>query len=228
MAMLDDLIAGMRLVKQFDNLPTDILVQIVKSGDIQQSKKDEILFHEGHLCSGLFVLIKGQVGLCKIGPEGQMSLLTILDPVIMFNEVAALDGGMNPVSSIALSDVTLWKIGFQKFQNLIRQVPELGLSLLHILARRNRLLISHYDDLSFRTIEARLAKYLIELSDQGKKTIVRKDLPVKVVAARIVTSPEAVSRTLRRFKEASLIECDRQVIAIINLPGLIDLAQISF
>ncbi len=228
MPTFEDLITRIRRVKQFDALSTETLAYVVKSGDLLQYRKDELLFHEGHSCSGLFVLVQGQVALFKTGPEGQMSLLTILYPVIMFNEVAALDGGLNPVSSIAHTDVIVWKIGYQKFQDLIHQYQELGSSLLQVLAKRNRMLIAHYDDLSFRTIEARLAKYLVELSEQGRKAIHRKDLPIKVIAARIVTTPEAVSRTLKRFKESGMIMCDRQQITILDLLRLSDRAQIPF
>lgn len=228
MFTMEELAVRLQGVPQFRELPLEVVLSIVKSGDMQHFRKDEYIFHEGDPCAGMYVLVQGQVSLCKTGPEGQISLLNVLSPVIMFNEVAVLDGEVNPVTSIATTDVTAWRITRNAFQEMMLRIPQIGISLLQVLARRNRLLIAHYDDLSFRSIEARMAKYLVELSKQGKVTIFRKNYPIKAIAARVVTTPEAVSRTLKDFRINNLITCDRTEITITNLAKLVALAQIEF
>jgi len=163
----------------------------------------------------------------KSGPEGQVSILNTLTPVIMFNEVAALDGGPNPVTCVSATDLTAWRVHHQRFHQLMRQFPQIGFSLLHILARRNRLLIAHYDDLSFRSVQARLSKLLIELSGQGTRLIERTKFPNRLIAARIVTTPEAISRTLKLLKVENIITCSRDKIRILDFERLLTLAQID-
>ncbi len=215
-------------VKQFNKLPQETLIQIVSSGRIKQYDRGEFIFHEEDPCAGMFVLIEGQVDLCILGPEGQLSILATLTPVIMFNEVAVLDGGPNPVSAVATSKSIMWHISYTKFQELLLAVPQVGIGLLSILAKRNRLLISHYDDLSFRTVQARLAKYLIDLSQQGTQPIDRSKHPVKSIAARVVTAPEAISRTLKLLTLNNLITCTRKEICIKDLRRLQSLALMDF
>lgn len=176
----------------------------------------------------MFVLIKGKVILHKLGPEGQEGVINTLEPVIMFNEVATLDGGPNPVSATALAECRLWHINRENMQTLILQYPQIGLSLLGVLAMRNRQLVNYYSDLSFRSVYARLAKHLLNLSRQGEQTIDRKENPIRLMAARVITTPEAISRTLRTFSSTGLIHYDRMQIQVRDLDGLNEAAQLNF
>lgn len=224
----EDLVDMLHKVKQFSCLPREAISTIISAGNTRHYKNGQFVFHAEDPCSGMFVLIKGQVDLCMEGPEGQISILATLSPVIMFNEVAVLDGGPNPISAIATSDIIVWHIRYTKFQEILLETPQIGIALLNILAKRNRQLISHYDDLSFRTVQSRLAKHLIDLSEGGTLPIDRSQHPVKTIAARIVTGPEAVSRTLKVLKLDNLITCTRREIHIKDLKRLQNLARMDF
>jgi len=216
----------MRQVKHFRNLPLDDLAAIVAAGRVRRFEKGETVFNEGGECAGMHVLLQGRVDLCKIGPEGQLSILNTLKPVIMFNEVAVLDGGPNPVTALAAEDSLIWSVQCGAFQLLLARYPQIALGLLEVLARRNRLMIALYGDLSFRSVPARVAKHLLELSAGGAKAIPRAHHPIRVMAARVVTTPEAVSRTLKALGARGLIAVDRSSIRVLDSVRLQDLAQI--
>ena len=88
-------------VPHFRNIPIEEVVSIIRMGDLSNYSQGEIIFHEYDDCAGLFVLITGNVILNQLGPAGQEGVINTLEPVIMFNEVPALDGGPNPVSAVA-------------------------------------------------------------------------------------------------------------------------------
>ena len=90
---VEDLAARMRAVEHFRRLSDEEVAGIVLAGEIRRRGRDEIIFVEGEPCAGLFVLLEGQVELRKHSEEGQLSIVSVVEPVIMFNEVAALDGG---------------------------------------------------------------------------------------------------------------------------------------
>lgn len=215
-------------VPQFRNISGDEVVSIIRMGDLRNYSQGEIIFHEDDECAGMFVLIKGKVILNKLGPEGQEGVINALEPVIMFNEVAALDGGANPVSAVAQADCRLWHISSENMQTLILKYPQIGLSLLGVLAMRNRQLVNYYSDLSFRSMHARLAKHLLDLSHQGERSIDRRENPIRLMAARIITTPEAISRTLRTFSSTGLIHYNRLEIQVSDLDGLNEAAQLNF
>ena len=224
---LPDLLARMSHLEHFKKLSRSDLSQIVRTGVIKNYPSGSVIHREGDLCSGLFVLLDGLVYLYKTGPGGQENIMTVIKPVIMFNEVAVLDGGSNPVTAIAAQDCVLWQIDHEGFEALFTRYPSFALGLLRIMAARNRYLISQYEDLSFRPMRSRLAKLLLDLSDNGMQEIDRRLHTISALSGRIVTAPEAVSRTLGEMRKKGYIHSDRFTIHVNQPEALTALAQLD-
>lgn len=221
----DGLAAMMRQVTYFQRLPLSELHGILNAGQTRRFSRDEIVFAEGEPCAGLFVLLAGQVQLCKYGPQGQLSIITLLEPVIMFNEVAAFDRGPNPVTAVATADTLAWRVDASGFAEILLRRPELALGMLQVLARRNRLLTHLYEDLSFRPVLSRVAKLLLELSHEGAGKIERRRHTNSQMSARVSTGPEAFSRSLRLLREAHLVLCTEREIIVVDAIALSRVAQ---
>ena len=216
MYSISDLATRLGSVRHFSHLSYIELEQIVLLGQVQSYQTGEILFHEDDPGAGLFVLFTGQVQLCKLSPQGQNAILAIFDPVIMFNEVAALDCGPNPATALALGEVTVWRLAAEHLEALILRHPQVGMGLLRVMAGRNRYLVGQFEDLSFRSVLARAAKLLVELSEQGTRIIDRHKHPNHQLASRIATVPEAFSRSLKVFKTNGDIVCTGSTIKVVR------------
>lgn len=214
-------------VPHFKGMPLKDLLEIVRAGRLVRKKHEETLFWEFEPCAGLYVLLKGQIHLYKHGPEGQEYILSVLNPVTMFNEVAVLDEGENPVSAVAQGDCMLWQVSCQDFRELMQKYPQVAFGLLPILASRNRWLMSQYEDLCFLTVRARTAKLLLEYSRNGETEIDRRDLKIQEIAARIFTSQDVVSRTISLLATRGMIESDRQTIRVRDAAALAKLAYLE-
>lgn len=214
-------------VRHFRQLPITAISEIVLGGRTQTYQAREIIFREGDPCAGLFVLIRGQVHLYKCGVHGQEAIISVIQPVIMFNEVAALDGEDNPITAIAAKNCLTWRINHHRFNELIQKYPPVGTSLLKVLAYRNRLLMGSFEDLFSRPVRARVARVILDLSSFGTNEIDRGQHTNLEIAALAATVPEAVSRTLQGFREADLIEQSRQQIVILQSEQLARLALIE-
>ena len=180
-----DLIKSLKTVKHFRNLSLGDLASIVTSGTVRRFSAGATIFNEGEPCAGMFVLLRGMVHICKISPQGQINIMAVVEPVIMFNEITVLDGGTNPATAIAVKDSYVWQIGYEAFQALLQKIPQVGLSLLRVLARRNRQMIEQYEDLSFRSVVARTAKLLLDISNYGRRPIDRHACSINEMASRI-------------------------------------------
>lgn len=213
-------------VWHFRHLAKTDLRMIVTAGQLRRYREGTIIFQEHSSSAGMFVLFRGKVHLCKLSHTGQIQIISVIEPVIMFNEVTAIDGGPNPFTAIAAKDCLTWNISHEAFEDLVRRYPdpEIGLGMLRVLAGRTRLLIDRCEDLSFRPVVARTAKLLLELSNHGARVINRRDHPIKDMAAGIATVPEAISRSLKSLKEDQLIECTRTKITVLNPSSLAELA----
>lgn len=223
----ESLIQNIRSVNHFKKLSDNDLEEIIGAGIIKKYKMGDTLFFENDSCSGMFVLLSGKIHLRKIGPKGQEVIMAIIDPIIMFNEIATIDGEPNPFSAIAIQNSLIWKISHENFHILLNKFPEIGNSLLNVLAKRNRMLISNYEDISFRSVIARTAKFLLDVSNFGTITIQRKDYSINEIAARIATVPELISRSLHQLSKDGLINYSRTEIQILKPLELADAAQIS-
>jgi CRP/FNR family cyclic AMP-dependent transcriptional regulator len=201
----DPLIHQLSQVSHFKRLPLKDVAVIVSAGRVHHTPAGGMIFLESQPSAGLWVLLSGLVHLIKTGPQGQEAILAVIQPVIMFNEVAALDGGSNPAGARAVEDCLLWNVAYERFQQLLENYPIIGLGLLKVLARRNRALVDQYEDLSFKTVLSRAAKLLLELSREGREPVDRRKYPNTRLAARLATAPEVFSRALKIFKQDGLI-----------------------
>ena len=224
---LDERAGLLRRVWHFRHLKTSDLLRIIQSGSFRRFAADAVICEEAAPCAGMFVLLRGRVALAKLGPNGQRQILAAIDPVIMFNEIAVIDGGPNPYSALALQRCLTWNISHEGFVGLVHRYPdpEIGLGLLRVLAARTRLLINRCDDISFRPVMARTAKLLLDLSDSGRRVIDRSGWPIEDLAAHIASVPETISRSLNVLDEMGLIRHDRRTIEVLAPRRLAEVAQ---
>jgi CRP-like cAMP-binding protein len=223
----EKLVESLRSVRHFHSLNLADLTTIVTAGRVRRFRAGEMIFTEADPCAGMFVLVRGMVHLCKSSPQGQVNIMSVIEPVIMFNEITVLDGGPNPTTAMAVKDCLVWQIGHHAFQGLLEKIPQVGLSLLRVLATRNRQMIAHYEDLSFRSVVARTSKLLLDLSDYGRRSIDRRHCSIEEMASRIATVPEAISRSLNAIKNAGAVRVNRTEIEVLSIEKLVELAQIG-
>lgn len=222
-----NLVESLGRVEHFKRFSEADRAEIVNAGSVRAYPAGAIIFREAEPAAGMFVLFAGHVHLCKIGPQGQQSIVAEIEPVIMFNEVTVLDGGPNLTTAIAVQDSITWNVSVENFQALLKRYPIVGLGLLRVLATRTRNLLAQYEDLSFRSVLARTAKLLLDLSEHGAQTIDRKEYTNADMAARISTVPEALSRSLQVLRKNGDIVCTRNTISVRQPQTLEKFAQIE-
>jgi CRP/FNR family transcriptional regulator len=219
----------LRNVEHFRKLTVADLRFVINAGQLKRFRCGSVIFQETEPSAGMFVLFSGKVHLCKLSPSGQVQIISIIEPVIMFNELTAIDGGPNPLTAVAVGACLTWNIGYDDFHSLVMRYPDpaIGIAMMRVLARRTRHLIDRCEDLSFRSVLARTAKVLLEMSDNGRNVIDRSEYPIKDVAASIATVPETLSRSFSVLSERGLINCTRKNITILQPIELSVAAQLE-
>ena len=214
------LVGTLSRVWHFRHLSPHALQSIVTAGHVKTFTANKVIFRECESSAGMHVLLKGKVHLCKHSTQGHTQIISTIEPVIMFNELSAIDGLANPFTAIAAKDCCTWNIGHEAFHELMKTYPDpdIGIALMRILSARTRSLINRCYDLSTRPVHARLAKLLLDLSDDGATPIDRGEQPIKQLAAHIASVPEVVSRKLSAMNDEGLILCTRRQIQVLQ-PG---------
>lgn len=222
------LLKRMKKISNFQKISESDLRVIIRAGQIKRYPSGTTILLEGEPCFGLCVLLRGEVQLYKLSLEGRENTIAVIKPVIMFNEVAAIDGLSNPVSAATLMNSIIWRTDCETFQIGLERFPQLGIGLLPILARRNRKLIAKYADLSFRPVIERVAKMLLELSQYGTHPIQREVNSAQQMAAQIATVPVVISRTLGELRDEGYIETTRSEILVLQPEELARLGLLEF
>lgn len=221
MDSFEDLADRLGKVSHFRSISLKDRLAIVFTGQIRVYPADTDILLEGDPCSGMFVLLKGHVHIIKHGLKGQCSIIAEIDPVIMFNEVALLDGGPNPYTVHAAQNCLCWHIEHSVYKKMLVRLSEdkylqVALGLLKVMALRQRQLLENYADLTFLSVPKRVAKLICELSDHGTKTIDRSEISIDEMAAHIGTSPEAISRCLKDLRLDGVILSTRKMIRVLQ------------
>lgn len=185
---------------------------------------NEMIFLEGEPSAGLWIVENGRVKAYKLSPDGNEYILHFSGPGDTFNDIAALDGAPNPVSAMAVTDVSAWVISTADFAQALRSDHEMALAVIHGLAERVRFAAGRMEDLALHSVTARLAHFLLEQSrDQSLK---HPAITRTLIANHLATTPESISRSLRILEEAGAIRFDRHRIIIIQPDILRQQAQL--
>lgn len=169
---------------------------------------------------------KGKIKVFKLSYEGKEQILHIYGPGHSFGEVPVYEGRNFPASSMALEKSVILFLPRDKFVDLITQTPGLGMNLLADLSRRLREFTIQIENLSLKEVPARLAAYVLTLSKEQKneKQVV---LPIsKAQLSNLIgTTPETVSRILKKMMDSSYIKVETKTILIEDYEGLLELSD---
>jgi len=185
-----------------------------------------MIFHEGDRGDGFYMVEKGKIKVFKLSYEGKEQILHIYGPGHTFGEVPVFEGKNFPASSMALEKSIIIFLPRDKFVTVITETPGLGMNLLADLSRRLREFTIQIENLSLKEVPARLAAYITTLSkeQENEKQVI---LPIsKAQLSNLIgTTPETVSRILKKMMSSSFIEVKTKTIIIKDLEGLFELSE---
>ncbi|RLD05151.1 MAG: hypothetical protein DRI32_04520 [Chloroflexi bacterium] len=206
-------------IAYFSNLDT-VALKHISAATIQQTyKTGQYTFMEGEPCIGLYIVKSGWLRAVKISTSGREQVIRFVGPGAAFNEVGVLTGGVNVVSVEALEPSKVLIVQRKELLNLVDKHPCLAKSIIENLAHRVLYAMNLVADLSLRSVESRLACFLMEEADDN--TIHRKKWATQAaIAARIGTVPVVINRAFRAFVEDDLIELRREKILILDYDEL--------
>jgi CRP/FNR family transcriptional regulator len=113
----------------------------------------------------------------------------------------------------------VWIVPRDRLLGLMDRYPALSRAITHNLARRVLHLLALVEDLSLRTVEARLARLLLEQASEGVLTRQRWTTQEQM-AARLGTVLDVVNRALHKLADEGLIRVARHQIVILDREGL--------
>ena len=207
------------------NFSADELRLLAECVAMRRFAPGELLFSEGELCSGLYIIARGRVRIFKTSASGREQVLGVNGPGETVAELPVFDGGCYPASVVALEETEIAFIAQPDFRRFCLDHPEVALKLLATVGSRLRQLVGIIEELSFTTVRQRLVAMLLKLAEsRATKTAqaVRVELPGthQELAHQMGTVRELISRNLQRLQAEGLIEVDARQIVVRDVAAL--------
>ncbi len=219
-----DRIAVLKKVALFADLSDKELAFLGEHASVKHFAPNELIFSEGDMCQGLFIVQSGAVKIFKMAPNGREQVLSLERTGNSIAELPVFDGGNYPASTIAVEDSDLLFVRKEDFRTLCLEHPEVALKVLRVVGKRLRGLVGIIEELSFTTVRQRLIAYLLRIAAgaTGTKKAVEVSLPVshQELAAELGTVRELVSRNLSRLQAEGLIKLQARSVQIPDLAAL--------
>jgi CRP/FNR family transcriptional regulator, cyclic AMP receptor protein len=220
-----DPVETLRRVPFFSVLPAGDLGSLASHCVVRRLHKEEMLFAEGDVCDGLFVVQAGALKLFKVADTGREQVLVTERPGSTVGELALFDGGNFPASAAAVEDSTVLYLPKREFLDLCQHNSAVAFAVIRSLASRSRYLTSLIEELSLKEVSHRLARFLRDRAHRfGVRTRRGIEFPLEEtnqeIGAEIGTVRDLVSRNLRRFVDRGVIKMERRKVIVLDMAEL--------
>ncbi|HTZ99752.1 MAG TPA: Crp/Fnr family transcriptional regulator [Candidatus Aquilonibacter sp.] len=184
-----------------------------------------VLFVEGQVPRGVYMLCKGRVKLTMNSADGRTLIVRICGPGEILGLHAALTGETYELTAEALQPCQVNFVRREDFQRLVREHQEASAAALLQISNGYRQVCQEVRYLGLsRSASEKVAQFLLESSANAQETSQGKrfslGLTHEEISQIVGISRETVTRTMTDFKNKMLIATKGSVIVIRDERGL--------
>ena len=205
----------------FSNLDDNQISFILSKMTKKNYSKSEIILMEDEVGDTFFIILEGSVKVTRDSEDGREVILAVLSSGNFFGEISLLDGKTRSANAIAVEKTSLMILKRNDFLQLIKEIPQISISLLSELAKRIRKTDEQVENLAFSDAEKRIGISILSISEQLgviKNGLVKiPKLPFHQDIANMAgTSRETVSRTIKLFEDKKILTRDGRALTIFD------------
>jgi len=208
---MGDPVAFVRQTPLFTGLSDEDCAKVAGLFQSRQFARGEVVFRQGDPGGVLYLIAEGQIKISLASTGNSEVILDVLGPGETFGELSLLDGEERSAQATALGPVQAYTLRQSDLFALLVQKPAIAIALLRQLCTRLRRANERLNDISFLTLQARLAKRILELAEEanqgghGPVTV-----PVPLTAANLApsvgSSIEETRNQLEMLQQLGLVE----------------------
>ncbi|SCY69104.1 Crp/Fnr family transcriptional regulator [Alkaliphilus peptidifermentans] len=211
------------LFASFNREELNNVLQLIKR---KSYKKGEIIFLQGSVSDGLYIINSGKIKIFKYTREGKEQILYILSEGDFFGELSLLKADEVNFNVEAIEPVNICLIERKDFENMIISSHDITIKLLEAVSSRLTKLETLVQSLGTKDVEARIAQMLIDLANEfgdNKKEGIEMSIPLtrEDMANFTGVTRETISRKLSALQEEKIIKLvGNKKIIIIDINAL--------
>lgn len=206
-----------RFLRRFLGSQNEGLSQFLEhTSSIKSLPKKAVLFLQGQSGSDIYFVLKGSVRLFRTREDGSEFVVHFVRENEVFAELLPFLGGRYPVSAQALEPLELLTIHANTFEVLLAKDPKLCLKIIAALTARIQGFLRTMENLATPETKNRLLVYLKDLSDRRASSRIRLPAPKHDIALLLGTTPETLSRLLKKLEDEGKIKVWAREIELIR------------
>lgn len=210
-------------IRRFNDLPSEIQEAVAEAAHPRHYGAGQVIYLEGEPAEAVYILEKGWVKATRMSSDGREQAMLFLRPVEIFGDVAVFTGSPYPGTVTTLEEVDVWVAPAQILLDLTRRSPELAMAVIQRLGERVLHYIHLVEDLSLKSVEARLANTLLQNAElhEGQLIVPRRVWTTyDEMAVRLGTVRDVLSRALKTLEAEGLLKVERRQIILLDREGL--------
>ncbi len=213
----------------FCQLSPDLLKQFSALSHLTAYPGGAILFVEGQMPRGAFVLCSGKVKLSTTSREGKVLVLKMVEPGEVIGLSAVISGEAFEVTAETVGPCLVNSVEREGLLRLIERSGELGLRSAQAVSREFQYAYREIHELVLaRSSSGKLARLLLSWAngreEDNREMRIQAPATHEEMAQRIGASRETVTRLLSELKKKELIKLEGSTLVITNRSGLEALA----
>ena len=184
------------------SVPENIFGELLAQAHIRSFDRGATIFLQGERASAIYIVAEGWVKLYRIAPNGAEAVVGVFTRGSSFGEAVAFRHDSYPVAAESVTDCTLIRIEADSFLRIIRESPEVAISMLSATFAHLHSLVAQIEQLKAQTGAQRVAEFLLDLAPCPAGTC-EVTLPYDkvLIAGRLGMKPESLSRAFARLKD---------------------------
>lgn len=182
-------------------------------------KAGQLIFYEGGIPTGVFLMISGKAKIYKVGLDGKEQIFYIYKAHDLLGYHALLCDEHYEDACEVLEDSELLFVRKSQFEQLLDQIPKLRQLIIQNISHEFGVMVNTITVLAQKTVRERLALFLLLLHHKYQTddhTKPRINLPREDLANIIGTARESLGRLIKDFKEEGLIEVNKRQITLLD------------
>jgi CRP/FNR family transcriptional regulator, cyclic AMP receptor protein len=141
---------------------------LVTRARVASYRAGQEVFAKGSPGRTMIAVLQGDIKIVSLSPTGKEIVLNVIHAGEVFGEIAVIDGEGRSAGAAAMTDCELLIIDRRDVLPMFERHPEICMMLMQILCRRLRRTSEQVEDVLFRSLEARVAKALLQLMEDAK------------------------------------------------------------
>jgi CRP-like cAMP-binding protein len=168
-----EIVMSLHSITVFKGLSDEAILLLEKSSILVEPRDGEAIVSQGDPSDAVYAITGGD-GHVRIGAIDRRSkalMVEVFRAGEIFGEIGVIDGRVRTTTATAVGRLPLMKIRQTVFLAALANYPSVGEALCRIVVQRLRRTYELFQDATFETLEARLARQIVYLAgSEGRPT----------------------------------------------------------